>query len=86
MISMNNNIYISHVIQQMEQHSNVAYMKFLGWYTSEKANLDGSYIDANQQAIVQKRKKFEDFTKKELESFTPEMFVLDDKNIVINLI
>lgn len=86
MISMNNNIYISHVIQQMEQHSNVAYMKFLGWYTSEKANPDGSYMDANQQAIVQKRKKFEDFTKKELESFTPEMFVLDDKNIVINLI
>ena len=31
-------------------------------------------------------KKLEDFPKKELERFVPEMFVLEDDNIVINII
>lgn len=85
MISMDNNIYISHVIQQMEAHDNVAYMKFRGWYTNEKNRPDGNYMDANYQAIVQKWDKLEEFPKEELERYTPEMFVLDDDNIVINI-
>ena len=85
-ISMDNNIYISHVIQQMETHDNVAYMKFKGWYTNEKNMANGNYMDANVQSITQKWKKLEDFPKKELERFVPEMFVLEDDNIVINII
>jgi hypothetical protein len=57
---MDNNIYISHVIQQMEAHDNVAYMKFKGWYTNEKGKSNGHYMDANTQAIVQRWKTFED--------------------------
>ena len=86
MIGMDNNIYISHVIQQIEQHSNVAYTKFVGWYTTEKDIVNGSYLDPSTQCIVQKWSKIEDFPKKKLESFTPEMFVMDDENIVINLL
>jgi hypothetical protein len=86
LISMDNNIYISHVIQQMEAHDNVAYMKFKGWYTDEKNDANGRYMDANIQAIVMKHDKLDDFDKEELERFTPEMFILDDENIVINLI
>jgi hypothetical protein len=86
LISMDNNIYVSHLIQQMEEHSNVAYMKFIGWYTNEKNDNNGNYMDANTQAICQKWRKLEDFPKEELERFTPEMFVLEDKNIVINII
>ena len=86
MTSMNNNIYISHVIQQMEGHANVAYMKFKGWYTNEKGDPNGNYMDANTQCIVQKWKKLEDFPTQELERFVPEMFVLEDDNIVINII
>lgn len=86
MIGMNNNIYISHIIQQIEEHSNVAYTKFAGWYTTQKDDIDGSYLDPSIQCIVQKWNKLEDFPKKKLESFTPEMFVMDDKNIVINLL
>lgn len=86
LISMDNNIYISHIIQQMESHNNVAYMKFIGWYTNEKGLLNGNYMDANTQAIVQKWKKLEDFPKQELERFVPEMFLLEDKNIVLNII
>lgn len=90
-ISMDNNIYISHVIQQMEAHDNVAWMKFKGWYTNEKGKGGGNYMDANTQAIVQKWKTFEDMTKdergkSELERYIPEMFVMDDDNIVINII
>lgn len=36
---MDDNIYVSHLIQQMEEHSNVAYMKFKGFYTNEKIKL-----------------------------------------------
>ena len=41
-------------------------------------------MDANVQSIVMKWKKLEDFPKGELERFVPEMFVMDDDNIVIN--
>jgi hypothetical protein len=90
-ISMDNNIYISHVIQQMEAHDNVAWMKFKGWYTDEKGMPDGRYMDANTQAIVQKWKTFEDMMKdergqSELQRYVPEMFVMDPNNIVINII
>lgn len=86
MISTDNNIYISHIIQQMEEHPNVSYMKFVGWYTNEKNVVNGSYMDANIQSIKQKWVKLEDFPKKELERYTPEMFVLEDRNIVINIL
>ena len=95
LISMNNNIYISHLIQQMEAHDNVAYMKFKGWYTNEKNNPNGNTMDANIQAIVQKWRRLDDFPKytndtgrlvSELEHFVPEMFVMEDDNIVINII
>lgn len=86
-LSMDNNIYISNVIQQMEEHDNVAYLKFKGWYTNEKYKPDGNYMDANTQAIVQRYKKLEDLpSHKLLEAFTPEMFVMDDDDIVINII
>ena len=95
-ISMNNNIYVSHLIQQMEAHDNVAFMKFKGWYTNEKNKTNGNYMDANIQAIVQKWKRLDDFPKywdeikmrqiSELEYFVPEMFILEDKNIVLNII
>lgn len=88
--SIDTNIYVSHIIQQMEQHPNVAYMKFVGWYTNEKGVLGGNYMDANTQSIVQKYNKIEDFHKSngvsELESYTPELFVLDDANIVLNVL
>ena len=85
-ISMDNNIYVSHLIQQIESHANVAYLKFKGWYTDEKNEPDGNYLSPYVQAIVQKWKKLEDFPKEEMERFVPEMFVLEDKNIVINVI
>jgi hypothetical protein len=105
LVSMDNNIYISHLIQQMEAHDNVAYMKFKGWYTDDKSKPGGGrYMDANIQAIVQKWRRLEDFPKyretfvdengtirngrlvSELEFFVPEMFVMDDNNIKINII
>jgi hypothetical protein len=70
----------------MESHPNVEYMKFKGWYTNEKYTTPSNYMDANTQAIVQKWRKLEDFPKKELERFVPEMFVLDDDNIIINIL
>ena len=103
LISMDNNIYISHLIQQMEAHDNVAYMKFKGWYTDESGP-GSSHMDANIQAIVQKWRRLEDFPKyyetkydennnpyngrlvSELEHYVPEMFVMDDDNIKINII
>lgn len=85
-LSMDNNIYVSHLIQQMEAHPNVAYMKFVGWYTDEKGIANGRYMDANTQAIVQKWSTIENMPKDELTRYTPEMFILDDKNIVINVI
>jgi hypothetical protein len=43
-------------------------------------------MNSEYQAIVQKWKKLEDMPTDELERFVPEMFVLDDDNIVINII
>jgi hypothetical protein len=51
-------------------------------------------MDANVQAIVQRWDTLEDFPKyssngqmiSELENFVPEMFILEDDNIVINSI
>ena len=85
-LGSNNNIYISHVIQQMESHANVEYMRFKGWYTNEKGVANGNYMDANTQSIVQCWKKIEDFPKEELERFVPELFILEDDNIVINIL
>lgn len=86
MISMDNNIYISQLIQQLEEHPNVAYLKFKGWYTDEKGIKGGKYMNADYQCIVQMWDNIEDFPKKELERFVPEMFVLDDVNIRLNII
>lgn len=86
LVTMNNNIYISHVIQRMEQHTNVAYLKFNGWYTNEKNVENGNYMNATVQAIVQKWRKLEDMNYEELERFVPEMFVLEDRNIELNVI
>ena len=83
-ISMDNNIYISQLIQQMESHDNVAYLKFKGWYTSEKGISDGNYMNADYQAIVQKWDALEDMPTDELERYVPEMFILEDENIVLN--
>ena len=84
--SMDNNIYVSHIIQQMESHNNVAYCRFKGWYTDEKNIENGSYMDANYQGIIQKYKSIDDFSKKDLESYVPEMYVLSDDDIIINII
>lgn len=86
MISMDNNIYISQLIKLLEEHSNVAYLKFRGWYTNEKAIRGGKYMNADYQAIVQKWDTLEDMPRKELERYVPEMFVLDDSSIVIDIL
>lgn len=85
-ISMDQNIYISQLIQLMEEHPNVAYLKFKGWYTDEKTYTNGKYMNADYQAIVQKWDKLEDMPTKELENYVPEMFVLDDSSIVLNIL
>lgn len=86
MISMDNNIYISQLIQQLESHPNVAYLKFKGWYTNEKGDPHGSYMNADYQCIVQMWDSINEFPTQELERYVPEMFVLDDANIVLNSI
>jgi hypothetical protein len=86
LLSMNNNIYVSHLIQQMEEHKNVAYMKFNGWYTNEKSDPNGNYMGPDVQAIIQRWRKLEDMPTEELERFVPEMFVLEDRNIEINVL
>ena len=93
-VSMNNNIYISRLIHEMGDHDNVEYMKFNGFYTMDKNKPKGDYMDANVQAIVQRWDTLEDFPKyssdgrmiSELENFVPEMFILEDDNIIINSI
>ena len=84
-ISMDNNIYISNLIKQMKENENVAYLKFKGWYTNDKGH-GGKYMNADYQAIVQKWDTLEDMPTDELTRFVPEMFVLDDENIVLNVI
>ena len=84
-ISMDNNIYISNLIDQMKDNENVAYLKFKGWYTNDKGH-GGKYMNADYQAIVQKWDKIDDMPTDELTRFVPEMFVLNDDNIVLNII
>ena len=86
MISMDNNIYISHIIQQMEEHTNVAYLKFKGFYTNQKGQLTSNYMDANVQSIMMAHQSIDEFTTAELEDYTPEMFILEDDNIQINVL
>ena len=88
---MDNNIYVSHLIQQMEAHDNVAWMKFKGWYTDQKGKSYSNYKDANTQAIERKWSKFEEMQKypdgtSQLEQYTPEMFILEEDNIKINIV
>ena len=85
-ISMDNNIYISNLIQQMKENENVAYLKFKGWYTNEKNTGGGNYMNADYQAIVQKWDSIEKMPTDELTRYVPEMFVLDDDNIVLNVL
>jgi hypothetical protein len=88
--NMDNNIYISHLIQQMEAHDNVAWMKFKGWYTDKKDD-PKYYKDANTQSIELKWNQLEEMGRydngeSKLESFNPEMFILEDDNIKINIV
>jgi hypothetical protein len=83
---MDNNIYISQLIQQLEEHPNVAYLRFKGWYTNQKNLINGHYMNADYQAIVQRWDTLDDMPKNELERYVPEMFVLSDSNIVLNLL
>ena len=100
--NMDNNIYVSHLIQQMEAHDSVAWMKFKGWYTNQKGKTNSNYKDANTQAIELKWNQLEDMDKyillpddpdnplnykySRLENYTPEMFILEDNNIKINIV
>lgn len=86
LVTMNNNIYVSHIIQRMESHDNVAYLKFNGWYTNEKNDPNGNYMDSTTQSVVQRWRRLEDMPTNELERYVPEMFVLDEENIEINII
>ena len=86
MVSMDNNIYISQLIQLLEEHPNVAYLKYKGFYTNEKDLKNGNYMNADYQAIVQKWDTLESMPTDELERFIPEMFVLSDENIVLNVL
>lgn len=85
-ISMNINIYISNVIQLTKDHANVQWLRFNGWYTDEKNRVPSDYKDANVQGIIRRRKSLDDMTTEELESYVPELFVLSDEDIVINII
>jgi hypothetical protein len=70
----------------MKENENVAYLKFKGWYTNEKNIGGGNYMNADYQAIVQKWDKIDDMPTDELTRFVPEMFVLSDSDIVLNII
>lgn len=85
-VSMDNNIYVSQLIHQMETHDNVAYLKFKGWYVTEKNDKNGNYMNADYQAIVQKWNTLESMPTDELERYVPEMFVLEDSNIILQLL
>lgn len=88
---MDNNIYISHLIQQMEAHDNVAWMKFKGWYTDQKGKAFSEYKDANTQSLELKYNQLEEMGRYDdgtsrLESYNPEMFILEKDNIKINIV
>jgi hypothetical protein len=87
--SMDNNIYEGHIRQQIEDHPNVAYSKFRGWYTDERTVPNGNYMDANQQSIQMKWDTLEDFPvdingRSKLDHFVPELYTVENRNIVIN--
>ena len=86
MISMDNNIYISQLIRLLEDHANVAYLKYRGFYTDEKDMPNGKYMNAEYQGIVQVWNTLEEMPMNELERYVPEMFTLNDSDIVINLL
>lgn len=86
MVSMDNNIYISQLIQLLEEHPNVAYLKYRGFYTNEKDIKNGKYMNAEYQGIVQAWDTLDSMPMDELERFVPEMFVLTDDNIVLNIL
>lgn len=88
-IKMDTNIYITELVRQMldEPTDNIAYLKFVGWYTRDKLKSKNSrYMDANIQSIVQKWKSLDEFPTQELERFTPEMFILENDNIIFNVL
>lgn len=85
-ISLDNNIYISQLIQLLEEHPNVAYLKYRGFYTNEKNIPGGKYMNSEYQGIVQAWDTLEQMPQNELMYYVPEMFVLDDENIVINIL
>ena len=86
MVSMDNNIYISQLIRLLEDHPNVAYLKYRGFYTDEKDQTNGKYMNAEYQGIVQIWKTLDEMPMDELERYVPEMFTLNDADIVLNLI
>ena len=89
--NMDNNIYVSHLIQQMEAHDNVAWMKFKGWYTDQRGKTNDFYRDANTQSIELKWNQLEEMGRytdgtSRLENYNPEMFILDNDDIKINIV
>ncbi|MBO4735153.1 MAG: hypothetical protein J5614_02040 [Paludibacteraceae bacterium] len=89
--NMDVNIYISHLIQQMEAHDNVAWMKFKGWFTDQKGKAFSEYKDANTQSLELKYKQLEEMGRYNdgtslLENYNPEMFILEKDNIKINIV
>ena len=89
-ISMDNNIYITELIRLMleEKSHNINYLKFVGWYTQDRYTMSkqSKFMDANTQSIIQRYQKIDDFPKGELKRFIPEMFIVEDANIVFNVL
>lgn len=89
-ISMDNNIYITELIKLMleEKSHNINYLKFVGWYTQDRYTMtkQSKFMDANTQTIVQRYQNIDDFPKGELERFIPEMFIVEDSNIIFNVL
>ena len=89
-ISMDNNIYITELIKLMleEKSQNINYLKFVGWYTQDRYTMtkQSKFMDANTQTIVQRYQNIDDFPKGELERFIPEMFIVEDSNIIFNVL
>ena len=87
---MDNNIYITELIKLMleEKSNNINYLKFVGWYTQDRYTMtkQSKFMDANTQTIVQRYQNIDDFPKGELERFIPEMFIVEDSNIIFNVL
>lgn len=86
MISLDNNIYISQLIKLLEEHPNVTYLKYRGFYTNEQNVPGGKYMNSEYQGIVQAWDTLDDMPHGELMFYVPEMFVLDDENIELNIL